>query len=308
MQVRLSRFKFATKSCTMGLAGQIIYQRRENVTRSPAGNKAFSAPRRSRPICAVGGKRLRDLRVPSAANAHATFPTVLEIPSSTASSPPLWQSRNSFRRQSRVELAFFAGIRPCALPKRGRTGIFYPFSKKRERTSRSARPIAAKGWRNARTRLRRLPSSSRWPAAPLPSSPKLGNRIGSEEQLAKLRSSLFAMSRFLAALQAKRTPHVVGKMGEKPLRGDNGSIGSCDAIAHRFHVVASAGVTFDLVGRTMMLAAVILDNESFLRPKQIGIELPLGNDAALSGVGRDGVVGQWLRKPVSSQFARHSSK
>lgn len=97
-------------------------------------------------------------------------------------------------------------------------------------------------------------------------------------------------------------------MGEKPLRGDNGSIGSCDAIAHRFHVVASAGVTFDLVGRTMMLAAVILDNESFLRPKQIGIELPLGNDATLACVGSDGAVGQGLRKSVTSQFARKAQQ
>lgn len=86
--------------------------------------RARFAPSAGRP-CSRGPGEL------SAANAHATFPTVLEIPSSTASSTPLWQSRNSFRRQSRVELAFFARIRPCALPKRGRTGIFYPFSKKR---------------------------------------------------------------------------------------------------------------------------------------------------------------------------------
>lgn len=139
-------------------------------------------------------------------------------------------------------------------------------------------------------------------------SPKLRNRIGRKKQFAKLRSAISAVFRLRTASRAKFTADLVCELRKQCGGGDDGAVGDHDAIADGLEVVAPSGVMLCLLRCTVVLEAVVFNDELFVGPEQIWVKIALGNEVSIAGLGHDRSVGNGLRKTVASKLAGQAEK
>ena len=116
------------------------------------------------------------------------------------------------------------------------------------------------------------------------------------------------MRRLRTASHAKFTADLVCELRKQCGGGDDGAVGDHDAIADGLEVVAPSGVMLCLLRCTVVLEAVVFNDELFVGPEQIWVKIALGNEVSIAGLGHDRSVGNGLRKTVASKLAGQAEK
>lgn len=116
------------------------------------------------------------------------------------------------------------------------------------------------------------------------------------------------MRRLRTASHAKFTADVVCELGKQCGGRNDGTIGDHDAIADGLEIVTPPGVMLCLLRCTVVLEAVVFNDELFVGPEQIWVKIALGNEVSIAGLGHDRSVGNGLRKTVASKLAGQAEK